>query len=507
MTIPASALVSVNPGVISAGGNALVLNGLILTTNTSVPVGTVQPFSSASAVASFFGATSTEAQLASWYFSGFDNSTQKPGSLLFAQYPTAPVSAYLRGGSLASMTLSELQALTGTLSITVDGTAETSGTINLSTATSFSDAASKIQAGFTSPNFTVSYNSQLSAFVITSDTTGTSSSVGYASGTLASGLNLTQATGAILSQGAIAATPASALNSITAITQNWASFMTAFEPLIADKIAFGEWTAAQNNRYVYVCWDTDPNAVVSGNTTSFGAQVKALSLSGSVPISGDPAYAASLGVTLQSLVQPIAAFVLGSIASIDFTRTNGRITFAFKSQSGLSASVADQTVADTLIANGYNFYGAYATANQGFTFFYPGSVGGKFEWLDEYVNQIWMNSQLQLAMMTLLTNVTSIPYNAAGYALIEAACADPINAAVNFGAIRAGVTLSALQAAEVNNAAGLAIDSILSQRGWYLQVLDATAQVRGARQSPPMSLWYMDGGSVQKLNLASIVVQ
>lgn len=492
MTIPASAIVSVNPGVIGAGGNALVLNGLILTADTAIPIGTVQPFSSATAVAAFFGASSTEAALATVYYNGFDNSTQKPGNLLMAQYNASAVAAYLRGGSLAALTLTALQALSGTLTVTINGTSKTSSSIDLSTATSFSDAATKIQAAFTSPGFTVSWDSQRSAFKFLSGTTGTGSTLTFATGTLATGLALTAATGAVLSQGAAAATPAGAMAAIIAITQNWAAFMTVFEPVLSDKLAFATWTNGTNNRYVYVCWDTDTNAIVANNTTAFGPVVKANSYSGSVPIYQDKNH---------------AAFVLGTIASIDFTRTNGRITFAFRRQSGLTYSVTDQTTGDILIANGYSFYGNYATASQIFQFFYPGSVGGAFTWLDEYVNQIWLNNQLQLAMLNLLTQVNSIPYNAAGNALIKAACLDPINAAFNFGAIRSGVPLSALQVAEVNSAAGTQIDQTLNTQGWYLQVLPATAQVRAARQSPPLNLWYMDGGAVQKLSLASVVVQ
>ena len=154
MSIPASAIVSVNPGVISAGGNALVLNGLMLTANAAIPIGTVQPFSNQPAVANFFGATSAEAQLAQNYFSGYDNSTLKPGNLLFSQYPTSAVAGYLRGGSVAALTLTQIQGLTGTLTVTVDGTTATSSTINLSAATSYSNAATIIQAGFTSVSYT-----------------------------------------------------------------------------------------------------------------------------------------------------------------------------------------------------------------------------------------------------------------------------------------------------------------------------------------------------------------
>jgi hypothetical protein len=35
-------------------------------------------------------------------------------------------------------------------------------------------------------------------------------------------------------------------------------------------------------------------------------------------------------------------------------------------------------------------------------------------------------------------------------------------------------------------------------------VLDASPQVRQARGSPPITFWYMDGESVQRINIASI---
>ncbi|TAL90905.1 MAG: DUF3383 domain-containing protein [Candidimonas sp.] len=491
MSIPASAIVQINPGVLSGGGTALDLSGLILTNDTSVPIGTVQAFSNKDDAANFFGALSTEAALGATYFLGFDNKTKTPGQLLFAQYPAANVGAYLRSGSLKSMTLTQLQALTGVLTVTVDGVIKTSTSINLSAATSFSNAATIIAAAFTSGP-TVTYDSQRAAFVIGSNTTGASSTIGFATGTLAAGLLLTQALGAVTSQGAIAGVPAVNMSAITAITQNWATFTSVFEPVTSDKTAFSTWVNQQNDRYAYVGWDTDPQATVQNSSTCWGALNKASNISGSIPVYKDPLK---------------AAFVMGAIASIDFTRTNGRMTLAFKSQTGLTADVTDQTTGDTLIANGYNFYGSYATANDQFVFLYDGQISGPFDWIDPYINQIWLNNAFQLAMMVLLTSVPSVPYNAAGYALIDAACMDPIIAALNFGAIRPGVPLSTLQAAEVDGAAGIKISDVLSTRGWYLQIKDATAQVRAARQSPPMTFWYMDGGAVQKLNLASIEIQ
>jgi hypothetical protein len=567
LSIPASAIVTVNPSVISAGGTALDLSGLMLTTALRVPIGTVLPFPSLASVSSYFGPTALETTLAQSYFSGFTNSNKKPGQMLFAQYPQTAVAAYLRGGQSGNLTLAQLQAINGTLTVVIDGTAK-SGTVNLSAVGSFSAAAAAIATALsiTGPvgvvtgsiagtvltvtavtsgvlfpqavltgtgvttgttivtqltgtyggvgTYTVStsqtaasttitstvpgalYDTISGGFVISSGTTGANSSVAFATGTAAAALSLTNATGAVLSQGAIAGVPATNMSAIIQYTQNFASFSTTWEPTLTNKLAFAAWVNGTNDRYVYVGWDTDINATESNDTQSFGYQSQiTYDYSGVCPV-----YAPTNGAVM-------GALVMGYGASIDFSELNGRITFAFKNQTGIAADVTNQTIAQNLDANGYNFYGSYATANDSFLFFYPGSITGPFDWLDSYFNQIWLNNAFQLALMGLLTQLKSIPYNQVGYSYIRAALLDPINAAVQFGAIRTGVTLSALQIAEVNAAAGLAIDTVLSSQGWYLQILDATPQVREARGTPPCTFWYMDGGSVQNINLASVEVQ
>ena len=489
MSIPASDVVVVNPGVIGTGGNPLALNGVILSKNTYLPTNGVQTFASADAVSAFFGPASTEYTLAQTYFLGFDNSTAKPGTLIFAPFVDTARGAWLQSGSLSSMTLTQLQALSGVLTVTVSGTAKTSSTINLSAATSFSNAATLIQAGFTSPGFTVAWDAVKSVFIFTVTATGTASTITEASGTLASGLKLSTATGAILSQGAAVDTPSSAMDMVKSKTQNWVSFMTMWEPVTADKTAFAVWTNAQNQRYMYVVWDSDAQAIVNGSTTCFGYVAKAAAYDGVVPVYNTAS---------------LAAFVLGAVASIDFSRVNGRITAAYKSQSGFTATVTDQQIAANLLANGYSFYGNYATANDSFNFFYNGQMTGKWKWVDTFVDQVYLNSQLQLAVLSLLTSVKSIPYNESGYSLIRSAMLDPILSAIDFGAIRAGVSLSQSQKAQVNQAAGRDVATIISQQGYYLQILDPGAQVRGNRGTPVINFWYCDGGAVQRISIASI---
>ncbi len=499
--IPASKLVNVIPSVLAAAGNPLSLNAVMLTNSVRVPIGSVQQFSTLADVQAFFGPTSIEATLAGIYFAGFETGTSRPSSLYFTQYNSAAVRAYLRSGSLLGMTLAQLQALSGTIIITINGTPYTTASINLSSATSFSNAAALIQTALVTAGATTAtctYDSQLSRFLINSGTTGVASTITFATGTLSTGIKFTSATGAQLSQGADAATPTGFMPNVANNTQNWATFMTTFEPILADKLLFAAWVQTTNERFAYVCWDSDVTPLAGSAPASFGGQVDAANMDGIFPI-WEPADTNGSGRK--------AALVCGITASINFEQTNGRITYAYRGQAGLNADVTDATTADNLSANAYNYYASYATAADRFVNLQKGTTPGAWNWFDSYVNQIWMNSALQLALIGLLTQINSLPYNTEGYNLVRQACSDPIQAALNAGVIRVGVTLSNSQRAQVNTAAGLNIANALQNNGFYLQILDASPTVRAGRGSPPITLWYMDGGSIQYIQLASINVQ
>ena len=494
-TIPFSQVVQVVPSVLSANGIAVDLNGLVLTQNVLAPYGTVLNFADAAGVQSYFGASSDEATVASIYFNGYQNGTQLPGSLLMTRYPEVAIPGWLRSGSMASVTLGQLQTFTGTLAITIAGVVQTSGTIILSAATSFSSAASIIQSGFTSPGFTVAYNSTQSAFVFTTIATGATQTVGFAAtSTLATNLRLTQATGAIASQGADAGTPAGFMANILTQNQNWATFMTVWEASLTEKEAFAQWSNSASPRWLYVCQDSDVNVLTANNTITFGNYLQVDQLIGTCPIYGNLTH---------------AAFVCGFAASLNFNRLNGRATLDFKSQSGLVPSVTNSTQYTAVLSNGYNCYGAFGSNNpaNNANWFTPGSVSGKWLWADTYLNQIWLNANLQLSMVNLLTQVGAVPYNSQGNGLIYSAALDPINAALNFGAIRIGINVSAEQAAEIQYATGVNAAPTIASQGFYLQILEATAQTRAARQSPPITLYYQDGEAVQQIVMASIAIQ
>jgi hypothetical protein len=581
-TIPVAEVVRVTPAVLPAGGSSEALIGLVLTTNTRVPIGTVASFNSADAVGNFFGFNTLEWSNAVHYFAGFDNSNKKPRSILFAQYPLANVAAYIRGGNVSGLTLTQLQAFTGTLSITIDGVLKT-GSVNLSGATSFTNAAiiiaetldiegavsASATGSISTTTFTaasaltgafapgqiitgtgvtadttilsqltgpagglgtylvdksqtagsttitghapaVAYDSVSGGFVINSATTGASSTITFGSGAMATDLLLTSATGAVLSQGAIAATPGAFMSALVASNRGFATWMLNFNPDVSGndiRFAFATWNATQNDRYAFAAIDDDAAPTVTVPATSCLAKRIAGAGIDGVSCNWQPPSTDLVNPTAAIDYGNLAAFVCGTAGSIDFDQLNGRVVFKFRQQSGLVPGVTDQTVFDNLKANGYNSYGAYGDADGSFIWYADGVVSGDFIWMDTYCNQIAINNSFRTALVGLLQSAFSIPYNAAGRALIEASLADTINKFLDFGAYRAGVILSGSQIAAVNARAGKNIADTLTNQGWYLDIGTATPEVRQARGSPPMTFYYVDGESVQEFDMASIVLQ
>lgn len=503
-SVSAKRFVSSIPSVLQAGGAALGMNAIVLTANIAVPLGQLLKFGNAAAVGTFFGTTSTEYALALIYFAGYNGQTQIPSALYFAQYNSTAVSGYLRSGTLTNVSLSTIQGLSGTLTLVIDGVSHTSANISLSSASSYSAAAALIQtgiqAGTPTSTATCTYDSTRNAFVITSSTTGANSAVGYAAaGTLASGLLLTSALGAVVSPGAGPATPSGVMTPLTTVTQDWASFMTTFDPDNGAaggpiKQQFAQWNAGEGDYYVYVAWDTDvvPSTEAT-DSACFAQQVEALD--GTIAI-----WSATQGASN-------AAFICGTIAAINFNTTGGRTTLAYRSSPALSPDITSDTIYGNVTSNGYNCYANVATRTAQFQWFQPGSISGAWDWADSYINQIYWNSQFQNDFAVFLSNTPAVPYNQTGYNSIRQALSSDIVAMGNFGAWVSGVMLSGNEANEVNIAAGRTISTTLQQQGWYLLVADPGPTVRQARGSPIVKFFYTDGGSVQVINMSSTDVE
>lgn len=490
MTINVDKLIDTVPGVIEPAGSGVSFTGLMLTNSTRVAMGAILSLTTRTQVKNYFGSTSTESELAEKYFFGYDNSTIKPATLKFWQFNTTAVAAWLRGGSVAAVTLTALQALSGTLTLTVNNETKTTGSIDLSSATSFSNAATIINTAldtaFTT-TMTCTYDSIAKAFLITSGTTGDASTITACTGTLAAGVKL-DAANATLSQGANEGVFTDSLNAIIALDRNWISFFTSFKPSLDEQLEIADWTNSQNNDYVYIAWDTDTAAINSGSSADLGSLLIALESNGTCLIYGTAEYAAAMS---------------GMVASIDTTRPNGWATLAYKSQSGLAANITLETDSDTLDAKNYNYYGDWASRTQRQNMFQKGVISGEWKWLDDFVGQIYLRDAFQNSALSLLTQINRLPYNEAGYSKLRTVwLGDVINPAIEIGVINAGIALDSTQKVLIDTLAGVdGAGDIVQQTGFYLQITDPDAAVRAARGTPVCLFIYTSGQSIQKLTL------
>ena len=127
------------------------LDRLFLTNSNAVPFNTVLSFNSVTAVENFFGVHSTEAKLATEFFSGYNGPW---ANMLFDRMPLGGGRARIFGANLGGLTLAQLQAINGTLSLTSEGY-NFDASINLASATSFASAASLIQSALNAVQPTV----------------------------------------------------------------------------------------------------------------------------------------------------------------------------------------------------------------------------------------------------------------------------------------------------------------------------------------------------------------
>ena len=202
----------------------------------------------------------------------------------------------------------------------------------------------------------------------------------------------------------------------------------------------------------------------------------------------------------------IAAGVMGSFASVDWTRQNGVIDIAFKQVDGLTPTVTSEGDASVLDSKFYSYYGKFATKNTQFDFIYKGLIVGDYVNISTYINAIWLNESFKNAVLSGITATGKISYNDTGYTLIRAWLSDPINQAINNGIIQTGVVLSETQKAQIISEVGSDITSELTVNGYYLLITDPGATARATGDSPIITFYYTDGGVVKKLQIASTAI-
>lgn len=223
-------------------------------------------------VAQDFGSSNLVTTFAQTFFAQQPNPVNSGGELIIGYWrsssETTPATAgYLKGGQLNTQeVIAELQKITaGEMSITVDGgTPQNLTDLNFSSISSMEDIVTVLNTAITGA--TVSYaNLQLT---ITSDTTGATSSLTFATGTgddfIGPVLSLTDGSGASLVAGVAsgtltAETEEEALAELSTLV-TFKGFMFIDESIDAQRLKIAEWAQA-NNALAYDVF-TGTNALV-----------------------------------------------------------------------------------------------------------------------------------------------------------------------------------------------------------------------------------------------------
>lgn len=486
MSINASYLVAVTPRTITGGSADLETNGLVLTKSALLPIGNLcMEFATYKSVASFFGAESDEAFFAQQYFTGVTNQQKAPTALMIARRVDEDAPAWIRSAAIGK-TLAELKALSVTFDITVNGTKKSVSDLSLSTATSFSDIASKIATAI--GDCTGSYDSMLDAFTFTTTAVGADATIEFATGTDAETLKLTEADGAVTSQGATAMSVSANMTAIENVSRNWTQFTTLWEETEQSEVEAYSAFADTNDDYVYIYWTSDKktqSALTQKVTIAYALKDK---------------YNCTMSVFAESNLT--AAFVLAFPATIKWDTVQGMKVIFGKSASGVPAVVTTEEQALALDDIHVSYVGQFATRNAEFTFANRGHLSSDtYGFYDTLIGLIWFKSCIQRAIMDGFASVNRVPYNQKGYNIVSAWIQDPINSAKNVGVIDTGMSLSNAQKAQILQEIGEDITGDLNTNGYYLEVKDPASNVRAERGSPVMNLYFSYAGSIQKAEL------
>lgn len=491
MAIPISVDVNVIPGVLEASGDAVDLNGLILSTSIYMPTSTVKKFTTADDVSTYFGPNSTEYSMAEIYFKGYDNTLSLPGALYFYRYDESDAAASVRSASLKDLTSAQIKLLSGTLIAEISGTA-TSADVDLSSAGSVADVVTALNTAF-SDSITFVYDSDISAIIATGTETGSGYTLSFQDGTVSTGLGLTANSGAELSSSSAYVTPYVAMSNITESNQSFATYTTTFYPSEEQAVYLSQFASDSSYRYAYVMLDDAEGALTDSSTSCLAYVVsETYDYSNVIPVYGDQTHTSN---------------VMGFGASLNFDLTNGRRSLKYRSLSGLLTTVSTSSNRTALTDNAYNFYGEYGQNNISENYWAQGTITGAYKWIDAFLGQVWLNANLQGAILDLFMSEIYLPYGTAGRVAIEAACTDVINQFKTWGGITTNTTLTSTQIQAIYNTVGTDVSSTLANQGYYLYIGPFTAAMRSARTSPVCVLWYTDGGVIQNLTIDSIEVQ
>jgi hypothetical protein len=523
MAISLDKIIQVTTSVITGAVGQPALIGNFLTNNVLVPSGgdaIVKSFTTLTQVGDYFGTSSNEYAVAFNYFLGYDNSTSKPQQILFSSYPTSAVAAYMFSQPIIAPTtvVNAIKALTSpTMVCHINGATQTLVLTqsDFSAITGLADVAEIIEvalddvlAGCTC---TVIGNNQ---FKIQAPSSGASTStITFATGNVAVLMGLDTDGAPVLSQGTTGGNAAFNMTKILEINRNWIG-LTYVTRLTGDAIGddyaitvdLTSWINGQagTNNYVGFWWEGGTQPKNLSSTTNL-AEVLIGAGYGS-KTNGQITFSPPIVLLYNGLsttnsvtddeIGRYSAFYTGVGASINYNVVNAKISFANKLQSGLTVIATTDTDYDSLLANGYEIYGRFASRTTSYDMTAKGIVGGAFAWLDNVYDAVWLSTEIQNSIATFLQASKRIPYNKEGINSVSSILSDVAATARRAGVIEVGNTFTQIEIQLLFELTRQDVSPILTQNGYFVYVPPITPEMRILRSNLPVFFIYTNGGAI-----------
>lgn len=434
--LPVSRLISVSVNLTPLGAQAFNFDSLLVVGDSNVidVSERIRSYASLTEVATDFGGSAPEYTAAALFF----GQSPAPEQLYIGRWAQVATAGLLVGGPVSALNqaIAAWTAINnGAFRVTIDGVGPSDvGNLNFGAQVNLNGVAAVITSGLPGGTAICTWDPVRQRFTITSQTSGAGSTISFLSapnaGTDISAMLAMTGTpvGAATVNGIAAETAAAAVAILDAEPTQWYGLTFASTHIVdVDHLAIAAFVEASGNPHVYGLTTSESSALVTGDVTSIGAQLKALGYDRTFyQYSSTGPYA-------------VAAF-FGRAFTVDFNGNLTTITMMFKQEIGVAAEELTTTQANALDANNYNYFVGF---NNNTDIIVNGKVAsGQF--FDTIWDVDWLANAIQTNVYNLLfTSTTKIPQTDAGMhqiaTQIEAACAQGVaNGALAPGIWNAG---------------------------------------------------------------------
>ena len=443
-----------------------------------------QLYTSANAIATDFGTNAPEYLAAQLFF----GQSPQPAQCYVGRWAASATKGRVTGAPLsaAAQAMSNFTSvLNGGVNFTVDGNVKNLTGLNFSGQSNLNGVASVIQSAFAG-SATVTWNATYSYFQIKSVTTGTSSSVTFAttgSGTDISALIGLQSTqGGTSVPGVAAETIESAVATFLSLTNAWYGLQIAAATTIqdADYVQVAAIIESASLSHIFGVTTQEGAALLSTSTTDLAALLQAGGYTRSFcQYSSSNPYA--------------SASIFGRAFSVNFNASNSTITLKFKQEPIVTGETLSETAAATLTAKNCNVFVKY---NNNTVIIQQGTMANGF-FFDEIHGTDWLQNQIQTDVYNLLySNPTKIPQTDSGINQIATVVAQDCQMAVNNGLVAPGTW--------TGPSIGALVSGQFLTTGYYIYqppIANQSVADRAARKSPPIQAAIKLAGAVHFVNV------